>query len=298
MSSPATYLPPALGTEFGPYEREWTARETQLYALGVGAGLADATQDVHYTTDNTRGSELRALPTFASVLGLPGAAMRWSDIGIHDVTGLVHGEHHLQLHAPVPTSGRASVVGRLLGAAGAGSSVRIELAFDLVVVDVGHIATNRMSLMLRGATLDDDWMRNQAQPDTAGAPRWQRPERAPDAVVDTPTAEFQALLYRLSGDRNRIHGDPSAARRAGFERPILQGLSTFGFAGRAVVGEVCGGDEQRLVSIAARFAKPVYPGTSLRTSMWVDGDAATFETIDGWDAVVLSNGRATFRPAS
>jgi acyl dehydratase len=119
------------------------------------------------------------------------------------------------------------------------------------------------------------------------------PERAPDAVVDLTTRPEQALIYRLSGDRNSLHADPEVAKKAGYDRPILHGAATFGFAGHAVVKGICDYDPDRVVSIACRFSSPVIPGETIRTELWRDGNIASFRSrIVGRDAICVNNGRA------
>ena len=120
------------------------------------------------------------------------------------------------------------------------------------------------------------------------------PDRAPDKVVEEKIAENQALLYRLTGDWNPLHADPSFAKAFGFDRPILHGLCTFGFAGRALLSSLCDDDPARFGSVEGRFSSPVFPGEDLTTRMWVDGDEAVFTTSGGDDRVVLDAGRCTF----
>jgi acyl dehydratase len=120
------------------------------------------------------------------------------------------------------------------------------------------------------------------------------PSRPPDHVVLAETRPEQALLYRLSGDHNRIHSDPAVARLAGFERPILHGLCTFGFAGRALLHTLCGGDPARFRTMEGRFARPAYPGDGLATEIWVQGDTALFETKSARGEALLERGVFTF----
>ncbi|MFZ3207569.1 MAG: MaoC family dehydratase, partial [Geobacteraceae bacterium] len=119
------------------------------------------------------------------------------------------------------------------------------------------------------------------------------PERTPDAVCDLPTLARAALIYRLSGDYNPLHAEPSVARAAGFERPILHGLCTFGVAGHAILKSVCDYDPTRVKSINVRFSSPVYPGETIRTEIWRDGGIVSFRAraIER-DVMVLNNGCA------
>jgi acyl dehydratase len=122
------------------------------------------------------------------------------------------------------------------------------------------------------------------------------PERKPDAEMTYTTREDQALLYRLNGDMNPLHSDPDFAKMGGFDRPILHGLCTYGFTGRALLHALCGSDPARFRSMEGRFSKPVLPGDSLTVSMWVDGGEAIFRTTDSDGDVVLDQGRCTFEP--
>ncbi len=120
-----------------------------------------------------------------------------------------------------------------------------------------------------------------------------RPARAPDVRITYASRPEQALLYRLSGDRHRLHSDPSFARERGFERPILHGLCTYGYACRALVEGVAGGNPTRLLAMDARFAKPVYPGETLTTEIWIDTpDQVWFRTLDSAGEAVLDGGSA------
>jgi acyl dehydratase len=121
--------------------------------------------------------------------------------------------------------------------------------------------------------------------------RFEVPDRAPDHQVSYDTRPDQALIYRLSGDRNPLHSDPSFAKMGGFDRPILHGLCTYGFTGRALLHTLCDGDPARFKSMYGRFSKPVLPGDSLTVSMWVDGDECLFRTANQHGDVVLDQGR-------
>jgi acyl dehydratase len=119
------------------------------------------------------------------------------------------------------------------------------------------------------------------------------PARAPDAVCDLGTRPEMALIYRLSGDYNLLHADPAVARAAGFDRPILHGLGTFGVSGHAVLKTLCGYDPARLISFAGRFSAPVFPGETIRTEMWRDGAVVSFRArVVERDVVAINNGRA------
>ena len=125
-------------------------------------------------------------------------------------------------------------------------------------------------------------------------PATRRPTASPDHQVTYDTREDQALLYRLSGDRNPLHSDPSFAELAGFDKPILHGLCTFGFTGRGLLHSLCDGDASRFRSMEGRFSSPVMPGESLTVKMWVDGSEAVFQTEGSDGRTVLDAGLCTF----
>src|SRR5439155_10249692 len=149
--------------------------------------------------------------------------------------------------------------------------------------------TNRNSMFIRG----EGGFGGDRGP---SGPRNVAPDRDPDATVTYQTRPDQALTYRLSGDRNPLHSDPEFAKMAGFDRPILHGLCSWGFTGRALLHTLCDSDPARFKSMEARFSKPVYPGDALTVKMWIDGGEAIFRTETQNGDVVIDQGRATFLP--
>jgi acyl dehydratase len=149
--------------------------------------------------------------------------------------------------------------------------------------------TTRNSMFIRG---EGGWGGDRGP----SGPKNVAPDRAPDHEVTYVTRPDQALTYRLSGDRNPLHADPEFAKAAGFPKPILHGLCTYGFTGRALLHSLCGSDPARFTSMAARFSKPVYPGDALTVKMWVDGGEAIFRTETQNGDVVIDQGLATFTP--
>jgi acyl dehydratase len=269
----------------------YTAKDTILYALGVGIG-ADPLDEkqLRYLYE---GRELVALPTMVAVLASPGAWMRErKDLGI-DFLKLVHGEQCIQLHAPLPAAatliGRSRVVRLVDKGEGKGAAMHVEKRlFDAATQQ--HLATSEQVLFLRG---DGGFSKNGAG-DEAAPTAPATPDSAPDQVLELPTRPDQAALYRLSGDLNPLHIDPAVAARAGFPRPILHGLATYGIACRGVVQAFCDNDPTRLTSIRARLSSPVYPGETLRLECWrVDSGVAFRARIVERDVVVLTHGRAT-----
>lgn len=268
----------------------YSAKDTILYALGVGVGAdpLDAHQ-LRFTYEK----DLVALPTMAAVLASPGSWMRdQKELGI-DFLKLVHGEQAVTLHAPLPTAatliGRSRVVRLVDKGEGKGAVMHVEK--ELTDEASGErIATTEQLLFLRG---NGGFSRNGGGDEAPPAPP-AMPDRAPDLVLDLPTRPDAALLYRLSGDLNPLHVDPAVASKAGFPRPILHGLATYGAACHGLVKAFCGYDPARLKSIRARLSSPVFPGETLRLEAWrVGNDEVAFRgRLVERDVIVLTNGRA------
>jgi acyl dehydratase len=263
-------------------ERTWSATEVMLYALGVGAGQ-DPTQELEFTTENSSGVALQVLPTFALVLS--GAPI--DDLGDFDPAMRVHGEQRLELHRPIPVEGRARTRTVCSAIWDKGSGALFEFDSTLEDAATGElIATSRMGSFVRG---EGGFGGRRGAP----AALRPRPERPPDHRVTYDTRAEQALVYRLTGDRAPSHSDPVVARRGGFARPILHGLCTYGFVGRALLHSVCGSQPARFTSMSARFKAPVTPGDTLIVSIWTSPDGAVFEARNQGGAVVLDRGEAT-----
>lgn len=274
----------------GDVRHAYTARDTILYALGVGFGADPLDEgELRYLYEQRA---LLALPTMAAVIASPGAWMRErKELGI-DFLKLVHGEQSVRLHAPLPPAatlvGRSRVVRLVDKGEGKGAVMHVEKE----LVDEAtqqRIATCEQVLFLRG----DGGFSKRGGGDEPAAPAPALPETPPDRVIELPTRPDQAALYRLSGDLNPLHIDPAVASKAGFPRPILHGLATYGIACRGVVQGWCDGDATRLASIRARLSSPVFPGETIRLESWrVDGGVAFRGRLVERDVVVLTNGRA------
>jgi acyl dehydratase len=266
-------------------EHCYTARDTMLYALGVGMGLdpMDKAQ-----LDFVYEHSLKVLPTQATTLAHPGFWFRDLDTGI-DWVRLVNGEQGLVLHKPIPTYGtvvsQSRVVEIIDKGSGRGALVYTERSlFDKTSGD-------KMATVLQTTFCRSDG--GFGGPEGPQPPVHAIPDRAPDMLCDLVTAPQAALVYRLSGDYNPLHADPAVARAAGFDRPILHGLATFGVAGHAIVQRVCGYRPDMIRSIQARFSAPVYPGETFRTEIWRDGDVVSFQVRSvERNVLAISNGRA------
>lgn len=265
----------------------WDSRDAMLYALAVGAGQQDPYADLAFTTENTAGTSQHVMPTFAAVLTDFGAGAG-PDIGRIDMTRLVHAEQSVELLRPLPASGTLEVSTEVTGIydKGSGALVVTESSGWLPDDDTEPSVRTRSSVFIKDAggfgTL---------------APRvsWSAPPRQPDIALDSGSRADQALLYRLTGDRNPLHSDPDFASRAGFEKPILHGMCTFGIVGRVLLNELCGGDPARFSSMSARFSQPVLPGDPLTVHAWHDEHGVTFR-VSSHDGIVMDRGSMTFRP--
>jgi len=263
----------------------YTEKDAILYALGAGLGQDPMNQDeLPFVYE----PNFKLLPTFAIVLGWPGFWARDLDTGI-DWVKLVAGEQGLVLHRPLAP--RGTVVGKtrvteiIDKGAGKGALVYSErILSDRASGE--KIATVNQTTFCRG---DGGF----GGPPREAPPVHTIPERAPDLTCDLPSRPEAALIYRLSGDPNPLHVDPAVAKAAGFPRPILHGLASFAMAGHAIVKSLCGYDPEKLTAIAGRYSAPVFPGETLRTEMWRDGNVVSFRTrVVERDVIALNNGRA------
>jgi acyl dehydratase len=274
--------PSAVGWESQPRETSWRTEDCLLYALGVGAGPAD----LAFVTENSIGVEHRALPTMAVVLGRFDDEV-WQAMGSFSWAMMVHGGQEVVLHRPVPTEGRIVTTHRLAAMWDKGKAAVVEVESN--AMDAGSGAamfTLRTSLFIRG---EGGWGGDRG-PSAEGP----IPDRSPDLELRHRTQANQALIYRLSGDRNPLHSDPAFARKAGFEEPILHGLCTYGVTGRALLNPLCDDDPGRFGGMSGRFASPVLPGDELVVRIWEIEGGAAFQTVGADGNVVFDAGRFTF----
>jgi acyl dehydratase len=276
-----TLDPGAVGAEGEPRTISWTSKDALLYAVGIGAGHAD----LAFSTENTNGVEQRVYPTFAVVAGAGSAGIgksAMSKVGTYDFSQVVHGSQAVTLHRPIPVDGEATVNDRVVGIYDKGKSAVVETEATASTTGGEPLWTTRSAIFIRGAGGFGGERGPSGQRNAA-------PERPPDHEVAMTTSPDQAFVYRLSGDRNPLHTDPSFAALGGFDRPILHGLCTYGFTGRALLAALCDDDVTRFRHIEGRFSAPVLPGDTLTIRIWVDGDAAQFTTSVG-DRVVIDQG--------
>jgi len=281
--------PDAVGTETEPSEASWSSKDSLLYALGVGAGASDPTGfELEFTTENSEGVQQQALPTMPVVINAraPKGPSPFEAIGKFDWAMLVHGEQSVTLHQALPAEGTAMMKGRVAAMYDKGKAAVVVLENEATDPSGAPLFSTTMSAFIRG---EGGWGGDRGP----SGPRNVAPEREPDQVVSYDTRTDQALLYRLSGDRNPLHSDPSFAKLAGFDTPILHGLCTYGFTGRALLHGLCSSDPARFKHMEGRFSTPVFPGQRLDVCMWVDGNEAVFQTRVG-DSVVIDSGKVVF----
>jgi len=274
--------------EIPEVEQKLTRRDTILYALGVGLGAdpRDADQLRFVYEDG-----LQALPTMAIILGYPGPWHAHPDTGITR-SHVVHGEQGLRILKPLPVEGDILGKTRVTGVVDKGKD---KGALVMTECTVREKSSGNVVCRLTSTTFcrADGGFGGPSGP--VKAPH-EIPDSSPQHVCDLSTLPQAALIYRLSGDYNPLHADPAYASKAGFKMPILHGRCTFSIAGHAILKTLCGYDPSRFVAMEGRFSSPVYPGETIRTEMWRDGDVVSFRsTVPARGVTVLNNGRAEIR---
>ncbi len=270
---------------FEPVEQSYGERDTMLYALAIGLG-AEPTDPRQLGFVYER--DLQALPTMAVILGYPGFWLRDARTGV-DWRRVVHGEQGIELYRPLPVAGTVIGRTRVVDVIDKG---RDKGALLFTERELTEKTTGALLCRLTATTV----LRGDGGFGGPSGPVPQPhaiPDRPPDLACRFPTLPQSALLYRLCGDRNQLHADPAAAEEAGFPRPILHGLCTFGIVGHAVLREVCGYDPKRLRKLRGRFTAPVFPGESILTEIWCDGGVVSLRaSVAERRKVVLDHGRA------
>ena len=269
-------------------EHSYGPKDCILYALGVGLGQ-DPTDENELAFVYEK--NLKVLPTFPVVQGYSAYTFKRPELGI-TWTQVVHGEHAVQVHAPI--SPAATVIGRtrILDVIDKGADKGALIYSERKIIDKASgtlLATINQTTFCRADGGFGGAKREAPAPHRI-------PARAPDIVCDLPTRPETALIYRLSGDVNPLHADPAFARAGGFPLPILHGLATFGVAGHALLKSLCGYDPARLTAMACRFSAPVFPGETIRTEIWREGAVASFRArVVERDVIAINNGRAEVR---
>jgi len=272
---------------FPEIEQSYSTRDTILYALGIGVG-ADPLDDDQVRFTFEEHEAFAPLPTMPVVMAGPGFWMRDPGSGV-TWEKVLHGEQRLTIHNPMPAEG--AVIGKTyikeIIDKGEGKGALIYVAREVHDKDSGvHIST---SISTTFARADGGF----GGPTAPTLPVHTIPEREADFVDEVSTLQQAALIYRLSGDSNPLHASPEIARGSGFPAPILHGLCSYGIAGWSVLRTICGGDPAKLKQFDLRFSAPVFPGETLRTEMWKDGDVVSFRTTAvEREKLVLNNGFA------
>ncbi|MFD5826254.1 MaoC/PaaZ C-terminal domain-containing protein [Lentzea sp. NPDC060358] len=279
--------PTRVGTVTGPRTVTWTDRDSLLYALAVGAGQDDPLAELAYTTENSEGVAQQVIPSFGVVLsvadGLP-------DVGDFDPARAVHAEQEFEVDGPIPAAGTAHVTTTVTEIWDKDPHALLWTESELVDAETGRrLMRSRLGGFFGGA--------GGFGGDRGPSPAWTAPDRAPDLEIDFASRPDQALLYRLTGDRNPLHADPAFAARGGFARPILHGMCTYGWVTRLLVNHLAGGDASGLRSMAGRFTRPVLPGDPLRLVVWNDGGTGVFRVLTPAGDAVVDRGRFGLRTA-
>jgi acyl dehydratase len=279
--------PNAVGATGDPRTISWTSKDALLYAVGIGAGSAD----LPFTTENTTGVDQVVYPTFAVVAGSgssSGGSSAMSKIGSFNFALLVHGSQAITLHRPIPVAAEATVQDRVAAMYDKGKAAVVVMEAETKLVTGEPLWTTRSAVFIRG---EGGWGGDRGP----SGPQNEPPaDTAPDHEVTLQTDPDQAFVYRLSGDRNPLHTDPAFAALGGFDRPILHGLCTYGFTGRALLGALADNDVTRFHHIEGRFSSPVLPGDALTVRMWRTGDGEAVFTTSVGDRVVIDQGLCRF----
>lgn len=278
----------ALATELPGDTFSWDDQDVILYNLAVGAGNPPTDElELRYAYEG----DLQAVPSYGTIppfnIMMSMGSLDGMDINLAQI---LHGEQELEVHRPIPTSGRVMQTGRVVDIFDKGKGALVVMEIVSVEEKTGEpLFTNRPSIFIRG----EGGFGGASGPPAADTP----PDREADHMVESPTLPQQALLYRMaSGDKNPLHADPGFAMFAGFEKPILHGLCTYGVVLKAAVDAALDGMAEKVGAYKARFAGHVFPGETIVTSVWIEGEtlllsATTKERGD----IVLSNAKVTVR---
>jgi acyl dehydratase len=279
--------PEAVGSVGDLRTMRWTSKDALLYAVGIGAGQSD----LQFSTENTRDVQQVVYPTFAVVAGSgtqSAGASAMGKIGSFNWAMLVHGSQTITLHRPIPVEAEATVQDKVVAMYDKGKAAVVVMENEVKLASGEPLWNARSSVFIRG---EGGWGGDRGP----SGPQNEPPaDTAPSHEVTLQTAPDQAFVYRLSGDRNPLHTDPSFAALGGFDRPILHGLCTYGFSGRALLASLCDNDVTRFHHIEGRFSSPVLPGDALTVRIWRTGDGEAVFTTSVGDRVVIDQGLVRF----
>ena len=263
----------------------YTDADTMLYALSIGVGNDPLDlRELPYVYE--QGEPLKTIPTLATVL-----VPEMFPVGLGwDYSQILHSEQRMRLYRPLPPAADLLINKRVVDAFDRGP----KLGALILLEAEGRLASDDTVLFTMGCSIVARGDGGFGGPKGKGIPPHRPPRREPDLSCDITTRQDQALLYRLTGDRNPLHADPSVARAVGFERPILHGLCTFGIACKAVLQTICDYDYTLIREFDARFSAPVLPGDTITTDMWQEGNVVSFVcSVKERGVVVLRNGKCT-----
>lgn len=280
----------AIGKEMDPLTYTYTERDVALYALGIGAPAdwLDPSELQYVYELSSEG--FKVIPSFGVIY----SGARIESILSGNIAGiefnpmmLVHGEQYLEIKKPLPTSGTITSVPKIVGIFDKGSGLLMVTDTTSTDENGDVLVVTKSSMFIRGL--------GGFGGERGTSEKIELPDRVPDVVHEEKTLDIQALIYRLSGDVNPLHADPQMAALGNFEKPILHGLSSFGFATRAIIKHFCDNDSDKLKSIGVRFSKHVFPADTLVTEMWQVSDTEILFQMKSKerDVVVLSNATAT-----
>jgi len=272
-----------LNKDFPVIQQTYTAKDCMLYALGVGIGIDPLNEEsLRFVYEEN----LKVLPSQSVMTAHPGFWAKEEDTGL-DWVKVLHAGQEIIMHAPFPSEGTVEAKTRITSVTDKGQRIGALIVSDRVVSDVAtgeDICTLVTTILARG---DGGFGgERKATPKTDIIPKSE-----PDIVCDLPTQPQQALIYRLTGDFNPLHASPTVARNAGFKAPILHGLCTMGVATHALIKSCCDYDTSRFKRMRLRFCAPVYPGETIRTEIWINGNEMAFRCKSlEQDKVVINNG--------
>ncbi len=278
--------PEAVGATGDVRTISWNSKDALLYAVGIGAGSAD----LPFSTENTSGVDQLVYPTFAVVAGSGTASPGKSamgEIGTFNWAMLVHGSQAVTLHRPIPVEANATTQDKVVAMYDKGKAAVVVTESEVKTAEGEPLFTTRSSVFIRG---EGGWGGDRGP----SGPQNEPPASAPDHEITLQTSPDQAFVYRLSGDRNPLHTDPSFAALGGFDRPILHGLCTYGFTGRALLKALCDDDVSRFHHIEGRFSSPVMPGDALTVRIWKTSAGEAVFTTSVADKAVIDQGLVRF----
>lgn len=275
-----------VGISVGPTSIQWDDRDTLLYNVAVGAGLQDHLAELQFTTENSIDVELMTIPTMSGTLG---RAVQLVRPHVGDFPSGIHARQRCSVRRPLPAGGEIDLNVKVTGLYDLGRSALLEITSTGMTGDVEQF-TNIAEIYIPG-----EGGFGGSKPAKPAQAFTDRLEGMPVHEVEVTIPADQALVYRLTGDRNPLHADPKFAQKMGFEEPILHGMCTYGFAARLAIQELFDGDATKLMAFSGKFTKPVYPGDAITVRVWEDqssdgGNGHLFQVYDSSGDVVISEG--------